>query len=341
MHSSKPTFAVQIAVAFLCLQVAIPAALAEAPNKTAGIETVLWRNPVDIASRDLFYGSGGRENVPHGPFVFLDEDLNGTNPKFHVRDRDGIKWQVKLGKEARSETAASRLVWAVGYPTTDDYFIPELRVENMPAHLRRGQNLVAPDGTMRDVRLKRNPGMIKVGLWRWRANPFVATREYNGLRVIMALINNWDLKDENNTIYREEDSEGLKSPEELYMVTDLGASFGSAGRSWPARKSRGNLESYARSKFIRKVTLEKVDFDFPTRPALIYLVGMPAFVHRLGLRRIGKNIPRADAKWIGQLLALLSGDQISDAFRASGYTTAEVEGFTQVVLKRIAALNGL
>ena len=48
----------------------------------------------------------------------------------------------------------------------------------------------------------------KVGLWRWRSNPFVASREYSGLRVMMALINNWNLKDENNSIFREKDSEG-------------------------------------------------------------------------------------------------------------------------------------
>ncbi len=68
---------------------------------------------------------------------------------------------------------------------------------------------------------------------------------------------------------------------------------------------------------------------------------MPEFARRLGLRWIGRNIPRSDAKWIGKLLALLSRDQIRDAFRAAGYTSDEVEGFTQVVLKRIAALNEL
>ncbi len=34
-----------------------------------------------------------------------------------------------------------------------------------------------------------------------RDDPFEDTREWNGLRVMMALMNNWDLKDENNAIY--------------------------------------------------------------------------------------------------------------------------------------------
>src|SRR5258707_15832068 len=60
---------------------------------------VLWRNPTDIATRDLFYGSGGKEHEPHGPVSFLKEDPNGTNPKIVVRDRDGVKWKVKMGPE--------------------------------------------------------------------------------------------------------------------------------------------------------------------------------------------------------------------------------------------------
>jgi hypothetical protein len=341
MHKTMHVFPVLFAAELLCLQISVPAYQGVARPGTAQIEPVLWRNPGDIASRNLFYGSGGQESMPHGPFSFVEEDLAGTNPKFLVRDRDGVRWQVKLGIEARPETAASRLVWAVGYPTTDDYFFQELRVENVPTHLHRGRDLVAPDGTMHDVRLKRHPGEKKIGLWRWDSNPFVATREYNGLRVMMALINNWDLKDENNSIYREKDAQGSGSREELYMVTDLGASFGSVGRSWPAHESKGNLESYTHSTFIRRITDDDVDLGTPSRPALFYLVGLPEFVRRLELRWIGSRIPRPDAKWIGQLLARLSADQIRDAFRAAGYAPPEVEGFTQVVLKRIAELNGL
>ena len=35
------------------------------------------------------------------------------NPKFNVVDEDGVKWGVKFGNEAKPETAATRLVWAV------------------------------------------------------------------------------------------------------------------------------------------------------------------------------------------------------------------------------------
>src|ERR1700719_2951959 len=62
-------------------------------ENTALGPAVLWRNPTDIASRDLFYGPGGEKHQPHGPFTFIREDLDGTNPKFVVRDADDVKWK--------------------------------------------------------------------------------------------------------------------------------------------------------------------------------------------------------------------------------------------------------
>ena len=76
---------------------------------------VLWREPVDIASRNLYYGPGGATHVPSGSFTFEQEDMNGSNPKFDVSDQDKVEWRVKLGEEARPEVVASRLIWAVGY----------------------------------------------------------------------------------------------------------------------------------------------------------------------------------------------------------------------------------
>ncbi len=64
--------------------------------------TYLWREPKDIGSENLFYGRGGQEHAPHGPFTFESEDLEGTNPKFDVRDADGVKWKIKLGAEAQA-----------------------------------------------------------------------------------------------------------------------------------------------------------------------------------------------------------------------------------------------
>ena len=309
--------------------------------------TVIWRNPGDIASRNLFYGPGGEGDAPPDRFTFVKEDLDGTNTKLDVRDAAGTNWKVKLGSEVQSEVVATRLVWAVGYFADEDYFVRESTVSEMPRHLHRGQNFIRPNGVLYDARLERErEGAKKEGSWRWKDNVFNGTREFNGLRVMMALINNWDLKDVNNSVIKEKspssfDQEQLDDGTSIYFISDLGASFGSTGFSWPHSKSRGNLKAYSHSKFISKITADYVDFNVPTRPALLRAIDFPDFIRRLRMRWIGKHIPRADARWIGGLLAQLSPGQIRDAFKAAGYSPDDVEGYARVVEERITELNKL
>ena len=310
---------------------------AEAAKLTGNEAATLWRDPTDIQSRNLFYGSGGKEHEPHGAFTFVEEDLDGTNPKIVVRDDDGVKWKVKLGAEARPETAASRLTWAAGYFSNEDYFVKDLRVSKMPPHLRRGQKLVAPDGSLHDVRLKRHlAGEKKAGNWEWRHDPFSGTRELNGLRVLMALMNNWDLTDENNAVYSEKDQ-----PERIYMVSDVGSTFGTGTLTWPMSRARGNLECYRHSKFIMSITATYVDFHTPARPSLFFLFTPREYYNKLRIRWIGRHVPREDARWLGQFMARLSPEQIRDAFRAAGYSSDELEGFAEVVEHRISELVNL
>src|SRR4029077_19441597 len=57
------------------------------PQASRGAGAVLWREPEDIGSRDLFYGPGGEGHQPRrAVFAFIKEDLDGSNPKFVVRD---------------------------------------------------------------------------------------------------------------------------------------------------------------------------------------------------------------------------------------------------------------
>ena len=54
----------------------------------------------------------------------------------------------------------------------------------------------------------------------------------------MALMNSWDLKDENNAIY--EMKADATAPNKVYVVSDLGASFGTTGYSWTQAMAKGN-----------------------------------------------------------------------------------------------------
>jgi hypothetical protein len=299
----------------------------------------LWRQPADIASEDLFYGPGGKEHQPQSPFTFEKEDLEGTNPKFDVRDAGGVKWKIKMGVEARPETVATRFVWAVGYHADEDYFLPQVQVNGLPAHLHRGQDMLEPGGLLRNVRLKRQQDWKKVANWSWRDNPFKDTAQFYGLRVMMAVISNWDLKDENNAI-RDRYFEGGGGERE-YEVSDLGASFGSTGRGLTHDGSKGNLQAYTESKMIDKVGPEYVDFNVPTRPAWLLVFDEPEFISRVDLRWIGRGIPRQEVRWIGGLLGQLSDAQIRDAFRAGGYEGAELDGFAAAFEQRVAELKKL
>jgi len=100
------------------------------------------------------------------------------------------------------------------------------------------------------ARFARKPtGQKKIGIWKWKENPFVGTREFNGLRVMMAVMNSWDLKDINNAVFADS-----RSGRDLFLMSDVGATFGTNGLSWTNARSKGNVDSFKDSKFISKTT---------------------------------------------------------------------------------------
>jgi hypothetical protein len=299
----------------------------------------LWQQPGDIASENMLYGAGGAGHQPRGPFTFEDEDLEGSNPKFDVKDADGVKWRIKLGAEAQPETAASRFVWAVGYHTDEEYFLPEVQVMGLPEHVHRGGDMIEKGGIMRNARLKHDLGGKKIANWNWKDNKFVGTRELDGLRVMMAIIDNWDLKDENNAVREKRKDDG--SMERVFEVSDLGASFATTGRGLTHEGSKGNVEAYKHAKFITEVRENSISFAVPSHPEALLVFDTPEFVDRMGLRWIGRDIPRQNVRWIAGLLGQLSDLQIRDAFRSAGYLGPELDGFTFTFEHRIAELKKL
>lgn len=319
-----------IVVALMALCVLTPA-FAQKEHKTK--VGVLWADPGDIRAKDLFYGPGGKDGQPKLPVHFKKEITHGNSPKFDVKDANGETWRVKLGPEAHAEPVASRLLWAVGYFTNTNYYVASLPVEQMIDLTRGGQD-VHPRGVT-EARLQQNLGHHEKS-WSWRDNPFANTREFNGLRVMMALLHNWDLKDENNAKFKDK-----KTGHEIYYVSDVGASFGTTGKSYSEAMSKSNLDAYKSAKFIDKVTEKYVDFNFPTHPALYHLFNLPFFYHAMRNEWVGKKIPREDVRWIASLLSQLSRKQIEDAFRAGGYTPEQVEQYTAILQSRIEQLAKL
>ena len=243
--------------------------------------------------------------------TFIKEEKGGYSKKYRVRDGSGQEWVVKIGKEAQSETSAVRLLWGVGYLTEVNYLVPRLTIPGK--------------GTFTNARFEARPDDWKrSGEWKWKQNPFTSTPEYQGLKIMMALINNWDLKDSNNVMIQVRNGDGN---ELRYVISDLGATFGHASTTplfWRITRSRNNPSNYAKTDFLEKVKGNRVMLHFGGKN-----------------RGLMKDITVNDAIWIGSWLAQLNDRQIKDAFRAANYRPDQVDLLTRVVRARTNELLSL
>jgi hypothetical protein len=270
----------------------------------------MWE-PVDVSKRNLLLGAGGASMRPDLRRVrFVRKETGGNNLKYRIRDASGRIWVAKIADESQPEVAANRLLWAVGYRTEIDYVARRLTIPGK--------------GTFTNIRLEARPkGIDRDGDWEWDSNPFVGTREFKGLRVMMALINNWDLKDSNNAILR-------TGRQAQYIVSDLGSSFGKLPVSSAFILNRfgrsvNDPEDFANSTFIHKVEDNgEIDFYYKAKG-----------------KKLLEQIRVEDARWIGRLLGRLSDRQIRDAFRAANYSPAQITILSRAVKSRIRQLNTL
>jgi hypothetical protein len=298
---------------------------------------VLWRNPGNMRNRDLYYGPGSKALAPVPPFRFVKEVKEGGMPKFDVEDARGVKWRVKLGPEAQSETAASRLVWAVGYNAEESYYLGRARIDGL-RKLSRGQKYVDGD-SVRSARFEpRRENVTRGKQWGWSKNPFRKTREMNGLKTMMVLLNNWDTFKKNNRVLHDKNSGEAK-----YTVTDLGATLGAVG-GIGSRRSKSNVQDFARRGLISKVEGEQVKFNYDVKPkklGLLSIVYPPYFFRQRKATNAMQKVPVNDAAWIGSQLGQLSDNQLRDSFRAAGYDRATTEAYVRTLRSRINELNRL
>jgi hypothetical protein len=277
------------------------------PSWAAQGKAIMWE-PVEIESRDTFNGPGGTEMKPDlSRIEFIEEEKDGHNKKYRIKDGAGRTWVAKLGREARPETAAVRLIWALGYKSEINYLVPTITIPGK--------------GTFRDVRLEARPSNIKrLGEWKWRDNPFVGTNELEGLKMMMVFLNNWDVLDLQNKVLQ---TEG----EQHYIVSDLGSTFGKLGSNnlpvvYRIGRSTGNPEDYFKTNFIAGLKNGVVDLAYRGKN-----------------RDLFEGFSTANAAWLAGLLNRLSDAQIRDAFRAARYSNEEIELFVSGVKERIAELN--
>ena len=295
-----------VAAAVFAVQAAVPAS-----------DAIIWLDPGPIAARDLFRGSGSESRAPVAPFAFVEENLNGTTPGVVVTDAAGRTWDVTFGAEAHAEVAASRLLWAFGYLVEEMYYVQTGRIGGA-ANLRRAGAAISGDGTFHQARFRlRDANLRETGEWNLRANPFSGTRELSGLLILLALTNNWDTEATSNTeifTFRQPDG----TTRQLYMASDLGASF---GRFDPESPIKWNLEEYRKDKLIAGVEPNAIVLNYRA-------YGTPP-----------TRIPMAHARWFVSMAADLSRGQVRRAFAAAGTPPDQIDGFVDVVMKKLDELE--
>ena len=153
-------------------------------------------------------------------------------------------------------------------------------------------------------------------------------RPYNEVSlVILLMLNSWDLKDTNNTLYEVRD-EGLVR--RWYVVRNLGAALGETGRfnalsrRWN-RARRNDIDTFERHTFIEGVEEGFVRFAYQGR--------QPELVRR--------RIAVDDVRWAADLLGRLTETQWRDAFRAGGYEPALAARFIRKIKDNVAAARQL
>lgn len=302
---------------------------------------IIWLDPGDIRAKNLFYGPGAPERAPAPPFTFVEEDKSGESPKFDVTDSNGVKWSVKLGREAQSETVATRLLWSMGYFAEESYYLDRADIPNLP-RLSRGRDFVENGTIVRGARFEPRPDNIERGkTWDWLKNPFVGTREFNGLKTLMVLLANYDTSPANNRILTVTDEQTGRQ-EVRYVVTDLGATLGKVG-GLGGHRSKNDLSDYKSSSLVKRVRGGMTEFQYRTRPSglglLTYVFHPGYWRSQTAKERAMRRIPTVHVRWIAGRLSRLSDGQLSDAFSAAGCNQDTARGFISAIRQRIAELT--
>lgn len=295
----------------------------------------IWRDPGPVEKLDLAGGPGGPDGAPVAPFTFVAEHFAGSRPCVSVTDARNRTWRLKWGDEVQVETLATRLAWAAGYFVETTYFVTDGRVEGLTeSDLKRAGSCVNATGVFTAARfeLEEEDAITHFDehSWSWVDNPFVGTRELNGLKILMMLFSNWDAKDlrdvalgSNTAIYETRLPDGTR--EARYLISDWGGAFG----RWGNLVNRGRWDCQGFSE---------------QTPQLV--TGVDGDVVQWGYSGqrtadIAGGIRVSDVVWLMKYLGRVTEAQIASAVRASGGTDEEATCFTRALMDRIAQLGAI
>jgi hypothetical protein len=293
-------------------------------------ENILWRDPGQVSMLDLAYGVGGRDLEPKPPFLFVKEDLSGSNPKVLVKDGKDRKWSVKWSEEAHSDVFGSRMAWACGFVAQPEYYVAEGQIRGIDKGLKRAGSVIHGDGYFKSARFQlRNddPKFLKDAGWSWVNSPFRGSPHVQGLKVLMMLLSDWDNKDardqdrdSNLAVFQEQ---GPNGPRYLYFIADWGGSMGKWGGV--AGRDKWDAKGFATqtADFVKGVHNGLVEWGYTGQRTEDQV----------------RDIRVSDVQWLLKYLGRITDDQIRSALQASGATPEEVGSFARSLRDRIIQMQ--
>jgi hypothetical protein len=307
----------------------------------------IWRDPGPVETLDLAAGPGGVDGRPAPPFTFVEEHAAGSSPCVSVRDTRGRRWRVKWGNEVSSEPFACRVAWAAGYFVETNYFLQSGEIRHA-RDLGKAATCINENGRFENACFElddpRARKLFDEHGWAWNDNPFVGTRELNGLKILFLLLSNWDNKDvrdvargSNTAIFeypvdsiatlstsRSRSGSSTGRREARYLIIDWGAALGAWGSNI-VQRGRWDPEAYAAQNDL-------------------FVTGLDGRMVHWGYQGqrtadITSDITVEDVRWFDTRAGALSDDQLRAAFRASGATPDQVEQFTAAMRGRLEKLR--
>jgi hypothetical protein len=228
-----------------------------------------------------------------------------------------------------------RVASSCGYFAEETHFVASGTITGATTLGRARDCIDERDGSFYDGRFELDDPavnkMFEEHSWAWDDNPFVGTRELNGLKIVVMLLSNWDTKDRrdvargsNTAIFEHRLANGRR--EARYLLIDWGGSMGRWGSN-PATRGRWNAEGFAEQTpgFVTGVADGCVTFGYAGQRTA----------------DVAHGIPLEHVRWFSPYLEQLTEDYLSRALSVSGASAEDTPRFVAALRDRIRQITAV
>jgi len=216
--------------------------------------------PTDVASKDISRGPDLPGAFEPGATVrcdYVEKKFPGRTPKIACRIGADDEVKVKYGwtnGEVFAEVAASRLLWALGFPT-DRMYPVKVICHGCPETIA-GVRKVDGDLLLDPVAIERkHPGWDLGTGWSWKELDEVSDEDggapraqRDALKLLAAFLQHTDSKPDQQAIVCRGEKSGGPCEHPLMIITDLGKTFGRASLSNADTPSSMNLRAWSQTR---------------------------------------------------------------------------------------------